>query len=45
MAPSSVHSDSNDGSDIVSSAASQIQTLCILHHVPVILDLDEGNFG
>lgn len=26
-------------------AASQIQSLSIRHHVPVILDLDEGNFG
>ncbi|XP_066385277.1 uncharacterized protein [Miscanthus floridulus] len=46
MAPSSIPSDSSDdGLDAVPVSASQIQTLSIRHHVPVILDLDEGNFG
>ena len=46
MAPSSVHPESSDdGFDAEPVSASQIQTLSIHHHVPVILDLDEGNFG
>ncbi|XP_066341908.1 uncharacterized protein [Miscanthus floridulus] len=46
MAPSSIPSDSSDdGLDAVPVSASQIQTLSIRHHVPVILDLDKGNFG
>ncbi|XP_021321822.1 hybrid signal transduction histidine kinase M-like [Sorghum bicolor] len=46
MAPSSVHSDSSDdGLAAVPVSASQIQTLSIRHHVSVILDLDEGNYG
>jgi hypothetical protein len=46
MAPSSTHSDSSDdGFSIAPASASQIQGISIHHHVPIILDMDEGNFG
>jgi hypothetical protein len=47
MAPSSNHSDSStdDGNFVAPAASSQIQGISIRHHVPVILDMDEGNFG
>jgi hypothetical protein len=42
MAPSTVLSD--DGYDIAPTSPSVIQGLSIRHHVPVIIDMDEGNF-
>ena len=47
MAPSSTHSDSSsaDGFSVTPASASQIQGISIRHHVHVILDMDEGNYG
>ncbi|XP_066320126.1 uncharacterized protein [Miscanthus floridulus] len=47
MAPSSHHSDSSSDDDlfVALAAASVIQGISIRHHVPVILDMDEGNYG
>ena len=47
MAPSSVNSDSSsdDGSLVAPTPASVIQTISIRHHIPVTLDMDEGNYG
>ena len=47
MAPSSHHSDSSSDDDlsVAPTAASAIQGISIRHHVPVILDMDEGNYG
>jgi len=47
MAPSSTHSDSSsaDGFSVAPASASQIQDISIRHHVHVILDMDEGNYG
>jgi hypothetical protein len=47
MAPSSNHSDasSNDGFSVAPTSASQIQGISIRHHVPVTLNMDEGNYG
>jgi hypothetical protein len=49
MAPSDHGSDSSSSSEvdepIVRATSSQIQGLSIRHHVPVVLDLDEGNYG
>jgi hypothetical protein len=47
MAPSSNHSDSSsdDGYSVIPASASQIQGISIRHHVPVILDMDEANYG
>ncbi|XP_066380729.1 uncharacterized protein [Miscanthus floridulus] len=47
MAPSSVHSESSsdDGFSVAPASASQIQSISIRHHVPVVLDMDEGNYG
>ena len=46
MVPSSVHSSSSsDSFSTAPTSAAQIQSLSICHHVPVILDMDEGNFG
>ena len=47
MAPSSNHSDSSDddGFSVAPASASQIQGISIRHHVLVILDMDEGNYG
>ncbi|XP_066341599.1 uncharacterized protein [Miscanthus floridulus] len=46
MAPST-HSDSSsaDGFSVAPASASQIQGISIRHHVHVILDMDEGNYG
>ena len=42
----SVHSDSSDdGYEVAPANADRIQGISIRHHVPVILDMDEGNFG
>ncbi|XP_066351597.1 uncharacterized protein [Miscanthus floridulus] len=47
MAPSSHHFDSSldDDLSIAPAAASAIQGISIRHHVPAILDMDEGNYG
>ena len=47
MAPSSHHSDSSSDDDlsIAPAAAFAIQGISIRHHVPVILDMDEGNYS
>ena len=46
MAPSSNNSESSDdGFSIDPASASQIQGISIRHHVPVILDMDEANYG
>ena len=47
MAPSSIHSDnsSDDGSFVAPAPATVIQTISIRHHVPVTLDMHEGNYG
>ena len=46
MSPSSHHSESSSSDDeLVPAAASAIQGLSIRHHVPVVLDLEEGNYG
>ena len=47
MANSSVHSDSSSSDDefVAPAAASAIQGISIRHHVPVVLDLEEGNYG
>ncbi|XP_066310118.1 uncharacterized protein [Miscanthus floridulus] len=46
MAPSSHHSNSSsdDNLFVAPAAASAIQGISIRHHVPVILDMDEGNY-
>ena len=42
----SQHSDSSDdGSSTAPTNPSQIQGVSIRHHVPVVLDMEEGNFG
>ncbi|XP_066334403.1 uncharacterized protein [Miscanthus floridulus] len=42
----SQHSDSSDdGSSIAPTNPSQIQGVSIRHHVPVVLDMEDGNFG
>jgi len=42
----SVHSDSSDDDyEVIPANADRIQGISIRHHVPVILDMDEGNFG
>jgi hypothetical protein len=46
MAPSSRVSDSSsDDGSVAPATSSQIQGISIRHHVPVILELEEGNFG
>jgi hypothetical protein len=48
MAPSSRSSSSSDDDDalhIAPASSSVLQGLSIRHHVPVILDMDEGNYG
>ena len=48
MAPSShaaSDSSSDDGFSVAPATSSQIQGISIRHHVPVILEMDDGNFG
>ena len=48
MAPASIPSglsDSDDDFSVAPARASAIQGISIRHHVPVILDMDEGNYG
>ena len=47
MAPSSIPSDnsSDDGSFVALAPATIIQMISIRRHVPVTLDMDEGNYG
>jgi hypothetical protein len=48
MALSPVHSDtssSDDEAPLVPAAASTLQTINIRNHVPVVLDLDQSNYG
>jgi len=50
MAPASIHSglsdsDSDGDFSVAPARSSAIQGISIRHHVPVILDMDEGNYG
>ncbi|CAD6205206.1 unnamed protein product [Miscanthus lutarioriparius] len=50
MAPASIHSslsdsDSDGDFSVAPARASAIQGISIHHHVPVIRDMDEGNYG
>ena len=38
-------SDDDDAPPVAPASSSMIQGISIRHHVPVILDMDEGNYG
>ena len=38
-------SDDDDAPPVAPASSSAIQGISIRHHIPVILDMDEGNYG